>query len=141
MSNFTAGLFITSKEWIDWITGCIREELSFHVVIVNAWHHECMIPIYSTLMMTPQTAALQRIIGESFKQIMNTIPNKYLVGNIDRLHFNDCGQTSNCSDNSFRTNLAFRLQKWQWHDMLRWKSSCWEKDSHGKRCLYTPGFT
>ena len=58
-------------------------------------------------MVMPLTAASQEILGESVKQILNAVPKKHLVGYIERVPSNDYHQTSNCSNNSLRTNPAF----------------------------------
>ena len=55
-----------------------REELNFQVIILNEWHHQCILPVYFTVMMTMPTAAPQEILGESGKQILNAIPNMHL---------------------------------------------------------------
>ena len=57
-----------------------REELNSQVILIHELHHQCIMPIYSTLMTMPQTAAPYEILGETVKQSLNAIPNKHLVG-------------------------------------------------------------
>ena len=63
------------------------------------------------------TAAPQEVLGEPVKQILNVIPIKHIVSYIERVPINDYHPTSNCSNNSFMSNLAFRLQKQQRHGL------------------------
>ena len=109
-----------------------REELNSQVFIIMEWHHQYTMPVYSTDMMTPQAAAPQEIPWESIKQILNSVPNKHLVGYNGRTTLNDYHQKSNCSDSSFSTNLAFADFRSGKGFLWRWKGSCWEKDGNGK---------
>ena len=66
-----------------------RDELYYQVVIINEWYHQCIIPIYYTVMTMPLTAAPKELLGESVKQILNAIPNKHLLGYNERTTSND----------------------------------------------------
>ena len=83
-----------------------KKELNSQVVIINEWHHQCIMSICSTVMLLLPTAALHEILRESLKQILN-VTNMHLVEYNKRTTLNDYLQTSNGSDNSFSTNFAF----------------------------------
>ena len=100
-------LFLDS--WLHPKNGSNESQFNSQVVILKAWHHQCIMLIFSSFMMTPWTAAPQEILGKSVEQNLNAIPNKHLVGYIKAVLWNDYPQTSNCSYNFSRTNLAFRL--------------------------------
>ena len=52
------------------------EEINFEVVMVNEWQHQSIMPIFSTVMMMPWTAAPHELLRESIIQILNVVPKQ-----------------------------------------------------------------
>ena len=59
--------------------------------------HQFIMSMYSNVMTLLPTAALQKMLGESVKQILNAVSNNHLVDYNNKTTFNNYHQRSTCA--------------------------------------------